>query len=223
MSILAARRRYPATGGVCLLLLAAFAATQAARADDPPALNPFGPIKRGRDDAVPGYIEMSDGKILTGNIYMTRDKRLKLYDKSIQRQREIPLRVVAQIECNVLKEWMEKEWRFKEMANDEKYFTGRQYPSREYTYTITLQDGRKITGPLAEILYIQPFAHSPSAPLSHKPGTKPQRLFLHKRDKGDVGEDLKSLTFVKLIKLGGEALEEGRRKAAAYRPTASTK
>ena len=188
-----------------------------ARADEPPALNPFGSVRRDRDDAVPGYLETSDGKVYPGSVYMTRDKRLKILDDSIQRQREVPLRVVQQIECTVLKQWMEREWRFKELALNEKYYTGREYPSREYVHTITLKDGRTITGPLAEIVYVRPYAHSPSEPLAHRPQVKAERFLLHKRDKGDPGEDLKSLTYVKLIKLGEEALEEGRGKAGLSR------
>jgi hypothetical protein len=184
-----------------------------ARADEPPALNPFGPVRQDRDDAVPGYLETSDGKVYPGNVYMTRDKRLKILDDSMRREREVPLGVVKQIECKVLKEWMEKEWRFKELALNEKYYTGREYPSREYVHVITLKDGRTITGPLAEIVYVRPFAHSPSEPLAHRPDVKAERFLLHKRDKGEPGEDLKSLTYVKLIKLGDEALEEGRGKA----------
>jgi len=223
MSILVAQTKRPFPGGVFLLFLAVMCSAGLVRADDPPALNPFAPIKTERDDAIPGYVEMSDGKIYAGNIYMTRDKRLKLYDETLQRQREIPLRVVKQIECKVLKEWMEKEWRFKEMANDEKYYTGREYPSRECAYTITLHDDRTITGPLAEIIYIQPYAYSPGDPLAYRPNVKPDRVLLNKRQKGEIGADLKSLTYVKLIKLGEEALEEGRRKAAKYRPSASGK
>ena len=206
-----------------VLLLAVGAQQRSARADEPPALNPFAPAKQARDDAMPGYVEMSDGKILAGDIYLTRDKRLKLYDETVKRQREIPLRVVKQIECKVLKQWMEKEWRFKEMANDEKYYTGREYPSREYVHTITLQDDRTITGPLAEIIYVQPFTYSPSESLSYRPAVKPERILLSKRDKGEIGSDLKSLSYVRLIKLGEEALEEGRKKAGQYRPETSGK
>jgi hypothetical protein len=162
-------------------------------------------------------VELSNGQILTGNIYMTRDKRLKLYDESTERQREIPLRVVKQIECKVLREWMEKEWRFKELALDEKYFTGRTYPTREYEHTITLHDDRTITGPLAEIIYVRPFPYSPNENLKYRPEVEPVRLILHKRAKGPIGTDLSSLNYVKLIKLGEEALEEGRQKARKTR------
>ena len=109
-----------------------------------------------REDAVPGYVELSDGKICRGQVYLTRDAKLKIYDEKLQRQREVPLSAVKQIDCKVKKEWMEKEWKFKELAKDEKMFTGRTYPSREYVHTITLTDGRTITGELSAIVYVEP-------------------------------------------------------------------
>ncbi len=187
-------------------------------AQEPPALNPFGPVETERDDSVPGFLEMSDGKVLVGNIYMTRDKRLKLYDETTKRQREIPLRVVKQIECRVLKEWMEKEWRFKELAVDEKYYTGKEYPSRECEYTVTLQDGRTITGPLAELFYVQPFSASVEEPRSYRPEVQPEKYLVHKRQKGEVGTALKDLIYVKRIKLGEDAVEEGKKKVRSSRP-----
>jgi hypothetical protein len=196
-------------GGVCPL------AADAAE-EEPPVINPFGARPTDREDAVPGYVETSDGKIYPGLIYMTRDKRLKLYDDGLQRQREIPLRVVQQIDCQVKKEWMEKEWRFKELALDEKMYTGREYPAREYLHTVTLQDGRKITGPLAEIIYVKPYMPKPEPGSKiYQPDVEPMRFILYKRHKGEFGQSLKSLVYVKCIKLGEEALEEGRRKASA--------
>ncbi len=185
---------------------------------EPPAINPFGPVRTEREDAIPGYLETSDGTTHPGAIYMTRDKRLKIYDDEVKRQREIPLRAVKQIECKVLKEWMEKEWRFKELALNEKYYTGREYPAREYVYTITLHDDRTITGPISEIIYVKPYLDPTAAPSSTRGSQdEPQRFLLHKRDKGEPGQDLESLSYVRLIKLGEGALEEGRRKASRYR------
>jgi len=181
------------------------------RAAEPPAINPFGSAPSQREDAVPGYVEMSDGTVHPGQIYLTRDKRLKIFDGSLKRQREVPLRAVKQVECKVLKEWMEKEWKFKELASDEKMYTGRTYPVREYLHVITLHDGRTITGPLSAVVYVQPIADA-SAPLGRAPSA--ERYLLNKRNKGRIGDDLKSLVYVKWIKLGEEALAEGRRKAA---------
>jgi hypothetical protein len=176
------------------------------RGQEPPALNPFGPSTqqhKQRDDAVPGFLEMSDGAIHPGLLFLTRDARLKIFDEAQKRQREIPWKSIKQIDGSVLKEWVEKEWRFKENASDEKLFTGRTYPAREYSHKITLQNNQMIRGSLAGIVYVQA-----------DPAREPKRFLLHKRDKGEPGTDLKSLVYVRSIKLGEKALEEGKRRAA---------
>ena len=127
-------------------ILPLIAAVQVKAQQEPPALNPFGtpserPDQR-RDDAVPGFVETSDGKVHSGQVFLTRDARLKIYDESQKKHREIPLKAIKRIDCTILKEWVEKEWRFKENASDEKYFTGRTYPSREYSHKITLRNGQ---------------------------------------------------------------------------------
>ncbi len=201
-----------------LLLLAALTTTLiAAPSADPPVINPFGRAPTEREDALPGYVEMSDGSIHIGQIYLTRDKRLKILDAKLQREREVPLRVVKQIECKVRNEWMEKQWKFKTAASAEKMFTGRTYPAREYVHTITLGDGRKIAGPLSGIVYVQPPTYTPTESGVYRRPLKPERYILNKRDKGKIGQKLESLVYVKLIKLGEEALSEGREKAAKRR------
>jgi len=141
--------------------------------------------------------------------------RLKIYDERLQRQREVPLRVVKRIECKVKREWMEKEWRFKQAASAEKVYTGREYPAREYVHVITLYDDRTIEGPLSAVVYVQPYGISPGEQGGLRPGPPPKKFILHKRDKGPVGTQLESLVYVKLIELGEEALEKGRRKAGS--------
>jgi hypothetical protein len=216
----------PSLGAALLTAVWLLTVSAARGADEPEALNPFAPRPAERDDAVPGYVETSDGRVYPGLVYMTRDKRLKLMDESLQRQREIPLRVVKQIECKIKKEWVEKEWKFKELALDQKMYTGREYPSREYLHTITLDDDRTITGPLSEIVYVKPYMDKPEpGSKAYRPETdlQPQRFLLHKRDKGEIGTDLKSLKYVKVVKLGEAALEEGRRKAAGRPAEKSTR
>jgi hypothetical protein len=187
----------------CFLLLAvAVLLPAAARADDPPAISPFGPRRPVRDDALPGCLELSDGTVHPGRLYLTRDARLKIFDDQQQRQREVPLTAIKRIDCTVQKEWLEKEWRFKENANDEKVYTGHSYPVREYVHTITLRDGRTIKGELSGIVYVQP-----------EEG-EAERYLLHKRDKGELDTDLKSLLYVRSVRLGEDALEEGKEKAA---------
>ena len=127
------------------------------------------------------------------------------------------MQVVKQIECKVKKEWVEKEWKFKEAASDEKMYTGRSYPTREYVHTITLNDGRMIGGPLSAIVYVQPQPYKSVSPGEYQTRPKAEQFLLNKRNKGELGQDLKSLVYPKLIKLGKEALEEGKKKAREER------
>ncbi len=183
-------------------------------AQEPPPVNPFGSTIAQREDTVPGYVELSDGSIHPGQIYLTRDKRLKIADEQSERQREVPLSAVKQIGCTIKKEWLEKEWKFKELAKDEKMYTGRSYPVREYEHTIRLKDGRTISGGLSEIVYVEPIDNNPAKSGGSRPEIKAEQFILNKRNKGEIGEDLNSLVYVKLIKLGKEAYEEGKQKAA---------
>ncbi len=195
----------PAVSAVLLSSIALFLLSRTAPAQEPPSLNPFGTSaeQKPRDDSMPGYLETSDGRVHPGQLFLTRDARLKIYDEERKRQREIPLKAITRIDCVILKEWLEKEWRFKENASDEKYFTGRSYPAREYSHKITLQNGQSIAGTLSAIVYVQA-----------DPSKDPERYLLHKRDKGNLGTDLKALVYVRSIQLGEKALEEGKRQAA---------
>jgi len=194
--------------GVILASLGAGLSRAAQGQDNPPELNPFGPSTKAgaRDDAVPGYVELSDGTIRPGRIYLTRDARLKIFDAKTERQREVPLKAIHRLDGAVLREWLEPEWRFKENANDEKVYTGRSYPSREYVHAITLRDGRTLRGPLSALMYVAP-----------ETGGEPEKLLLHKRDKGPAGTTLKSLVYVRTIRLGEDALSEGKQKAQTHK------
>ena len=205
----------PRYGFLCVIAIVfgSLAINASVAAEDPPALNPFGKMQNEREDQFPGYIEMSDGTVHCGMLYLTRDKRLQINDEKIQRQREIPLNVVKQIDCKVKKEWMEKEWKFKELAKDEKMYTGRSYPAREYDHTVTLQDGRTIEGGLSGVVFLQPQLYDPKKPNEYRAAIEPQKFLIHKRDKGEFGDELKSLKYVKLIKLGEDAYKEGQQKA----------
>jgi hypothetical protein len=193
------------------LVLAAGLALAGVGAQDPPELNPFGPVAGAgaaeRKDAVPGYLELSDGSIRPGQVYLTRDARLRIFDARTERQREVPLAVVRRLDCTVQREWLEPEWRFKENANDEKVLTGRSYPAREYLHVLTLNDGRTLRGPLSALVYVVP-----------ETGGEPEKFVLHKRDKGPAGTTLESLVYVRSIHLGHAALSEGKRKGQGKKP-----
>ncbi|NOX56885.1 MAG: hypothetical protein GXP27_21080, partial [Planctomycetes bacterium] len=105
--------------GLAVVLLAVSGWAPAA---EPP--NPFAPARPQRKDAVRGVIELSNGKKIRGQIYLTRGHYLRIYDPEKEKFRDVPLRAAKEVRCLIEKEWMEKEWRFKENANDEKVYTG---------------------------------------------------------------------------------------------------
>ncbi|MFO7907210.1 MAG: hypothetical protein ACQESR_25115 [Planctomycetota bacterium] len=185
---------------VAILLIVAGPMASDVFAQDPPAINPFGGGQSVPEDAIPGYVELSDDTILPGHIYLTRDKRLKVADRKLERQREIPLRKIKQVRCRVEKEWRQKQWRFRGSANSEKVYTGQSYPARIYVHTVTLTDGREIEGDLAGVIYLE------------RAGREKKKFVLHKRDKGPVGADFESLVYVRRVKLGPDALEEAKKR-----------
>ena len=189
--------------------------------DEPPALS--NPLSSRRDvdvreDTMPGYVEMSNGEVFAGLLYITRDKRLEIYDTELKRQRTIPIHKIAEIEVQVMSEWMEKVWRFKELASDEKMYTGETYPCRVFEYKLTFDDGRVLEGPMSGLIFVQPLKESEDASVGHIPERDAERLYFHKRqaDKTHIGKKLADIHYTAKVKIGDDALEEGLKKAAAF-------
>jgi hypothetical protein len=198
--------------GLSLCLLVPVGATASA-ADDPPRPlaadppNPFETTREERTDAVDGAVHLSNGTVIRGKVYLTRGYDLRIYDAKREEFRNVPLHAVEEIACQVEKEWLEREWRFKENANDEKIYTGRMYPSRNYTHQIKLTRGDVISGPLGVVVYVAPTTEpaAESGPAKADDPPKPQRFMLHKRDKGEPGQTLSDLVYVQKIVLGAAA------------------
>jgi hypothetical protein len=187
-------------------------------ADDDPAPpaagqgGPASPFTEGdeavaRKDAVPGCIELSSGQKIPGKIYTTRAKRLKIYNLKRELFEYVPVPAIKRIDVTVEWERLEKEWRFKEAGSPEKIYSGREYPVRSLVWTLTLRNDHQITGHiLGQPLYIQ---HDGKA----------ERFILHQRDKGEMGQKLEDLVYVRRLALGPEvfnaAVEELKSKAAA--------
>src|SRR3972149_7632252 len=83
---------------VFLGLVAMLVISAAANCQEPPVVDPFGPRAQVREDAVPGYLELSDGMVHPGSLYLTRDARLRIYDGKLKRHRDVPLQSVSRIE-----------------------------------------------------------------------------------------------------------------------------
>lgn len=154
---------------------------------EPPA-RPVEQEKEKREDAVAGTVTLSDGVKLSGDVYLTRDKKLSIYEPKEKKLYQATLAELERIESRVVAERMEPEWRWKENANDEKVFTGKSYPVREYATVIGFKDGRTLTGECTALLYV---------------GTNngETKVMLQQRQKGEPGQKLEDLVYVKRVVL----------------------
>ncbi len=143
--------------------------------------------KPARDYAVSGAVTTSDGKAATGLVYTTLGKPLEIYDEAKKKSVSFRLADVARIDIEVLREWDEPFWYWKESGSDEKVYTGKTYPVREYKTTVTFADGKKIAGALSGLVYVE------TDDAAKKPFT------LYKRQKGKEGQKLTDLVYVKSV------------------------
>ncbi|MEA3367827.1 MAG: hypothetical protein U9R68_06920 [Planctomycetota bacterium] len=171
------------------------------------AASPFSGARTGptRPDAVPGYVELSNGLKVPGHVYTTRAKRLKIFNVDGEVYEYVPVPACQRIEAVV--EWarVDKQWRFKEAGSPEKVYTGESYPVRMLSWRLTLRNGHEIVG------------HILGQPLYLEHNRKRERFILHKRDKGPLGATLEDLVYVRRVEFGpqayNEAVDELARKA----------
>ena len=156
--------------------------------DEEEPANPFGAKEAKKPGALPGTVVLSDGKKLSGDVRLTRDKKLRFYHREKKKLLLLTLAELERIECRVLEEHMEPEWRWRENANDEKVYTGKHYPMRKLETVLHLKTGKTLVGDCTALLYV---------------GTDngESRFVIHKRQKGEVGQTLKDLIYVKEVDL----------------------
>ena len=137
-------------------------------------------------DAVKGFLVLSSGDRVEGAIHLTRDAVLKFYHAEKKTLLSLRLSELTHIEQEPTVERMEKEWRWLENANDQKVYTGKEYPVRELETVLHTKDGRTLRGELTALLFVVN-------------DNGQQRFVLHRRQKGDPGQKLSDLLYVKLV------------------------
>jgi len=170
--------------------------------------NPFAPAGIGRfsrEDALPGAVELSDGRLLAGGLYTTRDKPLVVYIDAEKRWRHVPLICVLGIRAVPVGEEMDREWRWKEMGSDEKVYTGRQRPVRRYLWRLSLIDGTQLEGEIdGQPLWIE------------RDGER-SLWVLHDRHKGEWGQTQADLVYARHIVISRREMQRVT-KLSATRP-----
>jgi len=202
--------RSAALGLLILLLLLAgapgAAATEEAEPPPPPPFGrPEGTIAVEPGAVEPGAVELSTGETVRGALSLTRDKPLEIYIDAEKKSRRLVLGEVRSISWEIEKEAVEKEWRWKEAASDEKVETGNFYVDRKYRQTIALRDGTELAGHLkGTVIHVT----------SGKGERRKFLLLTHQR--GAMNEPAEKLVYVKAVRLG-EAAEEDSETACARR------
>jgi hypothetical protein len=150
-----------------------------------------------RDDALPGVVELSNGKVMPGWLYTTAEKPWVLFIESEKRWRSIPFLNVLSIEAVVDEEKMEQEWRWKEMGVPERVYTGKEYPTRRFQWKFHLIDDTTLTGTIK------------GQPLWVALGqTRVGPMVLHERSKGEPGQKLAELVYVKRILVSRRLMDQ---------------
>jgi len=212
MSVVTGSRRIPIRWRLLAAGAAAAAAVGAGAGDPPasapadeapgivaPAANPFGrgPARTGRRDALPGVVCLSDGTVIPGQVYTTRDKDWQVWVDAEKRWRHVPPILVLSIRAVVVEERMDKEWRWKEMGSDEKVYTGRTRPVRRHRWRFHLIDDSWITGTVkGQPLWIR---HA---------GRTRGPFVLHERSAGKYGQDLDDLVYVRKVVISRRAMAD---------------
>jgi len=157
--------------------------------DAPPS--PFAPAAKATDGRWGSVLLIGGEKkeeTLTGRISFTSGKVIQIHDVNKKDVVEVKPTEITGVEAVVEKETIEEEWTWKEMGNDEKIKTGRTYPDREYLFTVTLADGKKIKG------------HIVGAPVFVTGADgKRQKAVLRTNQRGDFGTKLEDLVYVSRI------------------------
>jgi hypothetical protein len=188
-SVIAARADTPATqpSQSDLDFLLSKSSDVATQPTDVPTTEPSSPLQSAVNaDARQGTILLSNGEKITGKIAHTQRKPFRIWVEADKEFKDVPFASIQSIDAIVIWEKLEAEWNFKESGSDIKVYSGKTYPARETQYQFTLKKGKTLTGGVVEPLYVA----TPDGSVTYA---------LHKRDKGDLGQTLDQLTYVKHV------------------------
>jgi hypothetical protein len=152
-----------------------------------------------REDALPGVVELSNGEIIAGYIYTTRDKSWEVFVNvdNENRWRLLPPLVVLSITAIVDEESTEPQWRWQATGQPERVYSGQEYPFRRLRWRFRLLDGSEVTGTVkGQPLWVE------------RDGRTVGPMVLHERDKGPLGGKLDELVYVKRVIISRRAMRQ---------------
>ena len=146
----------------------------------------FAPLPGARDESRPGSITLSDGKVIKGRLSTTSRQPLHVWIEAEKRFEDVPFSLITSINVTVVLEEQTKEWNFVQSGSDIKEYSGKTYPTRVTEYTITEDDGSVVAGSVAAPIYLEA-------------GEQSHGYILHKSQKGEIGQAIKDMVYVKSV------------------------
>lgn len=113
---------------------------------------------------------------------------LLILPEGAEKRVKVPWEDVLTLRLEPEKEGMEEVWRWKAGGSDEKIKTGESYPWRQYTIFVATADGREIKGRLAAGFALDATSEGAT-----------EQLVISPRHKGEAGQQLADLVYVKEI------------------------
>lgn len=165
------------------------------------------PFRRG--DALPGVIELSDGRQLPGGLYTTVEKPWIVWSEATKSWRRVDFLTLLSVEAVVEEERMDLTWRWKGMGEPEKVYTGKKYPMRRVHWKFKLIDGSVIEGSTKGQPVFAELAGKVVGP-----------FILSERMKGEDGQTLDELVYVRKIVVSRKMMDMVIADKASGKPAA---
>jgi hypothetical protein len=183
---------------------------------------------------VPATVTWSDGRRETGKLSFTPGVPLTVYDLEGKEWVDVELSDLARLEAVPRAEKMDREWRWKDYGDDEKVYTGRERPRRWLDHALMLKGGEVMEVMKVHVKGTVMYFDTVPEPKESgkgkakpdgkpKPDAKPvrRRLIIRQYDRGNWGDTLESLVYVKRIEVGKpDSAPERAPKSPAKRPGA---
>lgn len=144
-----------------------------------------------------GTLTLSDGTACTGEVSLTKGKRIDLYVVDQKKRYAIDLGEVVEITTEIERESLEHPWHFVEESRHEKVYLPGTYPLRKYLLHVKLASGPTLVG------------HVTAAPIYVRVDDERRRYLLLADQKGEVGESLTDLVYVKSVTFEGAEAGDG--------------
>ncbi len=152
---------------------------------------------------VRGTIELSDGTREEGRLWLTADIPLVFFDTGAKKWREVALEEISRVDATPRAQELDREWRWKEGGSDEKVYTGRARPRRWLNHEVSLKDGTRFAGRIKGTVIFIEIEAGPEAreKLAGADSPRPvkKRYFIRQHQRGDWGDGLDDLLYIKSI------------------------